>query len=155
MKTGPKPRPVSERLELNCIPEPNSGCWLWTASLGTAGYGQVGVAGKPVGAHRAAYEAWVGPIPEGLHVCHKCDTKTRINPAHLFIGTAADNCQDMVEKGRAYMQKGSAHPLVKLSDEQVVNIRADSRPSWILASEYCVSRSNISAIRNYVTWKSA
>lgn len=71
----------------------NGGCWLWPVS---AGYGQF----KGKRAHRLSYEAFKGPIPDGLFVCHKCDVPACCNPDHLFVGTASDNSLDMVKKGR-------------------------------------------------------
>lgn len=81
--------------------EPNSGCWLWTASLRPgSGYGQLRVGRTIAFAHRIAYELFVGLIPNGLYVCHHCDVKQCVNPDHLFLGTAKDNTQDMIRKGR-------------------------------------------------------
>lgn len=78
-------------------------CWLWTASFGTAGYGQIGVGGavgRPIGAHRVSWELHNGPIPDGMCALHKCDVKACVNPEHLFTGTLIDNVADMMEKGR-------------------------------------------------------
>lgn len=72
----------------------NGGCWLWPVK---SGYGVF----KGKRAHRLSYEAFVGPIPDGLFVCHKCDVPACCNPDHLFVGTALDNSRDMVAKGRA------------------------------------------------------
>lgn len=107
---------ILERFESYISPEPNSGCWLWTASLDRKGYGHMVVDGRLMPAHRLAYERYVGPIPAGLLACHKCDVRCCVNPDHLFIGTHADNMQDMVRKGRGryagrtHCAKG--HPLV-------------------------------------------
>jgi hypothetical protein len=74
-------------------------CWLWDRSC-HAGYATFRLKGRLIGAHRAAFEAFVGEIPDGMSVCHKCDTPRCINPAHLFLGTQADNLRDMFAKGR-------------------------------------------------------
>lgn len=86
--------------------EPN-GCWLWTAGRFTTGYGMFYYNGKHVLAHRFSYQQFVGDIPEGYFVCHKCDTPLCVNPDHLFAGTRLENMQDMSRKGRTLAQ---AHP---------------------------------------------
>ncbi len=76
-------------------------CWRWTGEKRTGGYGYIEVAGKAMRVHRVAYEVLVGPIPKGLVVMHSCDQRDCINPAHLSLGTIADNNRDMRRKGRA------------------------------------------------------
>ena len=99
---------IQAKLMAYIEPEPNSGCWLWTASVRPlSGYGQLRHAGKIRFAHRVAYEAFRGRIPDGLFVCHHCDTRSCINPDHLFLGTGKDNAQDMIRKGRQYCQRRS------------------------------------------------
>lgn len=77
-----------------------TGCWLWAAGE-SHGYGVLADGrGSYDFAHRFSWEHFKGPIPEGLNVCHKCDTPLCVNPDHLFTGTQKDNCQDMASKGR-------------------------------------------------------
>lgn len=77
-------------------------CWIWTASRTAFGYGRILVSPKYVThAQRVAYELCIGPIPAGLIVRHKCDNPPCCNPAHLELGTNADNSRDMVARGRA------------------------------------------------------
>jgi len=64
-------------------PEPNSGCWLWTHSLNIHGYAQVTIKGGMAIAHRLAYKIWIGPVPEGAVLHHRCHTRSCINPDHL------------------------------------------------------------------------
>ncbi len=98
---------LPERIEFYSIPEPNSGCWLWTGSLTSGGYGCCWWDGKQTNAHRFSWLAYRGEIPSGQLVLHKCDMPSCVNPDHLFLGTAADNMRDMVAKGR---KRGGAIP---------------------------------------------
>jgi hypothetical protein len=91
---------LKDRFEDKVSIEPNSGCWLWTGSLNDTGYGQLWVGSKSTRAHRLSYELHVGPIPEGMHVCHHCDNPPCCNPNHLFVGSHTDNMADKIKKGR-------------------------------------------------------
>lgn len=99
-------RDISERF----VPEPNSGCWLWTGRVNASGYGIFNGPdyGKTTSAHRTFWIRHRGEIPAGLWVLHRCDTPPCVNPAHLFLGTPLENTQDMLKKGRASWQRKSA-----------------------------------------------
>jgi len=95
------------------VPEPNSGCWLWIfGGFDRKGYGLMRGGGARWRAHRASYEAFVGPIPEGLFVLHACDTPACVNPDHLSTGDNTENMRQMYERGRgsASRCRGSSRP---------------------------------------------
>jgi hypothetical protein len=87
-----------------CVPEPNTGCWLWLQPDirgGRISYGHFRIDRRPMGAHRASWLLYRGEIPAGAHVLHRCDTPSCVNPDHLFLGTHDDNMRDMAQKGRS------------------------------------------------------
>ena len=77
-------------------------CWEWNGALfKQTGYGQFGSIKSGVfTAHKYSYQLFVGQVPNGLFVCHSCDNRKCFNPKHLWLGTAKDNSQDMMKKGR-------------------------------------------------------
>ncbi len=78
----------------------NNGCWEWNAGCFSDGYGAFSYQRKTQKAHRISYLLFVGMIPKGKMVLHRCDNPPCVNPAHLFIGTAKDNAHDAIQKGR-------------------------------------------------------
>ena len=88
------------RLEANFMAEPNTGCWLWLGEVHEDGYGRISVSNRMRRVHRVAYAAWVAPLPNGQRVLHRCDQPTCINPAHLYAGSAKDNIDDAMRRGR-------------------------------------------------------
>jgi hypothetical protein len=99
------------------------GCWTWIACRNAKGYGRLTINGSGFLAHRLSYEAHVGPVPGQMCICHRCDNPPCINPAHLFLGTQADNSADMVAKGRATRARNEKSGMAKLSDGQVAEMR--------------------------------
>lgn len=103
---GPRPLPLSYRL-LRKIQFDDTDCWPVKGAKTKGGYAVIRVGSlkdqtrRQVLAHRASYEEWVGPIPDGLELLHSCDNRPCINPDHLLPGTAQENTQDMLTKGRS------------------------------------------------------
>lgn len=93
-------RPVADRFWEKVDKRGTNDCWDWQAGGDQHGYGQLNVDGRAVRAHRISYELHYGPIPDGLDCLHTCDRPPCCNPAHLFVGTAKDNSDDMHKKGR-------------------------------------------------------
>ena len=134
------------------------GCWIWQKSMGGRdwrlgrGYGKLGVNGKILSAHRASWEVFYGPIPGGLHVCHRCDNTTCCNPEHLFLGSNDDNRKDSVIKKRH--AHGTSHGQAKLSEQSVGEIRslAGMKTGRALAMQFNVSPQQISKILKHQRW---
>jgi hypothetical protein len=148
---GPRSWTVDELFDLTS-PEPNSGCWIWTASTDRKGYGQMNLAKKLIRVHRFSYELAKGTIPPGMAILHACDTPSCINPDHLSAGSQQANLRDMRKKGRQASHE--RHGFAKLTEAQVRAIRRSTEPTAVLARHHGVSASAISTIRNArKTWK--
>jgi hypothetical protein len=131
-----------------------SGCWEWTASRHSGGYGQFRFGGTMVLAHRHAWELTSGLIPDGLSVCHTCDNPICVNPAHLFLGTHADNSADMVQKDRSTF--GARNSTTRLTDDDVRTIRrlaADGETQRQIAKRFGVGQQTINALLLGRTWR--
>lgn len=131
-------------------------CWNWTGARNSGGYGSMGE-GK---AHRISYELNIGPIPSGrghhgICVCHTCDNRACVNPAHLFLGDHADNMADAAAKGRFGDRSGAKNPRAKLTPDDVENIRANAMnlTRQEIADMFGVSKSLVEKILSGKVWK--
>jgi hypothetical protein len=126
-------------------------CWPWRASQFPNGYGQYKTESTSL-AHRHAYELVNGAIPDGLFVCHSCDTRLCCNPHHLFLGTHTANMRDSIIKGR--FARGRRQPRCKLSPEAVRDIRASAARVGLgpLADKYGVSKSLVCLVAQRKKW---
>lgn len=140
-------------IEKFVMPEPMSGCWIWLGALGTDGYGMGwdGELKKTIVAHRLVYQILVGPIPSGKLLLHRCDNPCCVNPDHMFVGTTADNNRDCKAKGRNAF--GVKHGMNKLSEAEVLAIRASVLPEKAIAEQFGISWATVSAIKQRRLWK--
>ena len=122
------------------------GCWIW---MGTSphGYGAYSWRGKMRGAHRVSYELAFGPIPDGAHVCHRCDNSACVRPDHLFLSDHAGNMADKAAKGKAPSMLGEGNPNVRLTASDVLSIRdrlRNGEPKRALArSFWCLRKDDL------------
>ena len=146
-----------------------SACWPWLGAL-TKGYGYLGRGNRSWYAHRFAWQQVIGPIPNGLLVCHRCDNPPCCNPVHLFLGTDADNVRDMIAKGRIAtgskhrsrthpetIRRGEDHHSARLTVADVRAIRLRYRQGGIrqrdLGQAYGVTQTMIGRIVRGTAWR--
>lgn len=139
-----RPTPVRDRF-LSKVDQ-SGDCWTWSASKMKNGYGRFGVSKGVIRfAHRVSHELFIGPIPSGSFVLHRCDNPSCVNPAHLFLGTHADNMIDMKRKGRSL--RGARNPACKFSDDLAASVRAAQGTVASIAAKFGVSRSHAHQLR--------
>lgn len=151
-------RTLSESLLLGLPERPADpgACWEWKWARSRYGYGVIvrRADGRRVhhGAHRVAYEHFVGPIPDGMEVRHSCHNPPCCNPNHLSTGTHADNMRDRTLADRT--KRGEAQGHAKLTESAVLDIRKKwpRETQRKLAAEYGVSASTIHKITTRQTW---
>ena len=150
--------PLAKRFWAKVDKSTNKDCWDWGGAVGINGYGRISRGdgtGKDSFAHRVSWEIHCGPIPEGMYVLHKCDNPSCVNPAHLFLGTMADNAKDKVRKGRSTF--GEKNINAKLTEKEVIEIRqlyaTGEYTHEKLSEQFGVSRVMIGYIVKGRNWK--
>lgn len=152
-----------------------SACWPWTGAKKHFGYGKMNFSGKCLSTHRLAWALTNGPIPPGLCVCHHCDNPPCCNPAHLFLGTLAENNADMRAKGRAVTPRnmaavtpnarsgrrgfclfGSSNPSAKLTEADIPQIRnavALGEEIASVAKRFAITKATIKDVCRRRSWR--
>lgn len=162
------PQQIIDRFWSNVAISGRDECWNWTSEYLARGYGRFNMFGISYIATRMAYFLAHLTDPGPMFVCHTCDNRKCVNPRHLWLGTAADNARDMVEKGRSatgdrnaralYPEKtarGSRAGLAKLTEEQVVHIHQDlanGHNCKVIAQKYGITHSVVSKIARRELW---
>lgn len=151
-------------------PAHGSACWQWTAFRDKEkGYGKFRLHGKWAHAHRASWLMFIGDIPHGMHVLHRCDNRMCVNFDHLFIGTHADNMTDRTAKGRHSLAAAQAALLAnpklrprgermaasKLKDSDVREILSLTGVQTMTktAAKFNVSRKLVWLVQRRLSWK--
>lgn len=153
--------PIEERFWAKVRKGDTDECWEWTAGRFASGYGAFRWSdGRVRTAHRVSYELASGTDPGDLFVCHSCDNRPCCNPAHLWLGTQADNAADMAAKGRSTkgrpsVQSGECHWQAKLTPADVEQIAAGlgrGVKGIDLARRFGVSKHTVSSIARGKHW---
>lgn len=151
----PTHRSLFDHFWTYCIQKEPDSCWEWAGSKKKQGYGVLSSRGTTLYAHRVSYEIHIGPIPDGMFVCHRCDNPSCVNPTHLFVGTLQDNHRDMMTKGRHNAAHGENASWSKLTDADVKAIRelhAGGTGYRTIAKKYGVGDSTIRDIVKRRNW---
>ena len=132
-----------------------NGCWLWNKSLRDSGYGYYrrrtpnGIVRYSM--HRHIYSLF-NNLEDGSLVLHKCDVRSCCNPDHLYSGTNKQNSDDMRSRNRAQYVRGERQGASKLTELQVLEIRADTNTQRVIADRYNISQTSVWSIKNRISW---
>lgn len=131
-------------------------CWPWTGSV-RKGRGRFHLRGAAVTAPRYAIELKTGsPVPPEKFACHHCDNPICVNPAHLYVGDALSNAQDMVRRGRSNRARGSSHPAAKIDEPMALAIREAYSAGGVsmkdLAERFDTTRTTVQKVVTGARW---
>mgnify|MGYP001946582882 CR=1 FL=1 len=149
VSSNPRARPRKIKYIIN-----SEGCWICishTKSKHRGNYPVLKRYNRHMRMSRYIFELYNGYIDNKKYVMHTCDNPECINPKHLRLGTAWENTQDMIQKGRKPV--GEEVPAAKLTEDEVVRIFNDSRGCTTIAKEYGVSKKTVLNIRHGKSWK--
>ena len=143
---------VRERLDLCRKINPITGCWEWTKFRDTNGYGHIWNGTRHALVHVTAWIIYVGPVPEGKNILHKCDNPPCFNPDHIYPGTQKDNVRDMIERRRGLVGEHNGSSI--LTEQQVLNIReaAKTKTGYRIAKESGINCNTVYDILRGDTW---
>ena len=152
----PPKRPVIDRFNEKWRLNEDTGCHEWTACRLPKGYGKFGVSPRNIQtAHRVAYTLFIGPIPDGMYVCHRCDNPPCVNPDHLFLGTCQDNSDDKFAKGREL--RGTKIKVSRLTEADVIEMRrlyfSRTQDCLSLSRKYNVSPNAVCRAIRGISWR--
>lgn len=128
-------------------------CWIWKGRIDKDGYGWVGWEGEDHGTHRLSYLAFCGPIPHYRIICHICNVRACVQPAHLYAGMDASNMA--VRQRAGGFPRGEEHHNIVLTEANVFAILALLHKGYSaksIAKQFGVSRQTIHDIAVGRTW---
>jgi hypothetical protein len=128
-------------------------CHIWNGVTNRRGYGRVSISGALEFVHRHAYAGYHGLTMKslkGVVIRHSCDNPSCANPLHLIAGTHADNMVDRSNRDR--QAKGEGNGNAKLSEQDILAIRSDTRRAGEIAAAYRVHRRTVWRIKTGRNW---
>lgn len=148
----PKAKESPQQYILNRIVVQPTSCWEWVKCK-YLGYGRLVLNKKHWAAHVYSYVAFVGPVPVGLQINHKCHNRACVNPNHLYAGTQKENVRDMDDSFRRNQARGARAGNSKITDDVAKSIFNASGFGKDIAQQYGISQSLVYAIKNKKVWR--